>query len=191
MILLYRTLAPRFICGSIGLSKNHQDSQWTKIAYKNQKRTVVKAKSVPTYPSVSSNHYDDVSEWNVQLAGFLLSQRNAGKSESADNWLDVALLIVLRYMVYYVCYCQLTSPFFSVFLSLFCMDSSTTTLKDPYHRSRSIKGFKRACLGNLPIIAYLDYHRNIRSLRAVPSRSCRNVSDKEKRGAVRKYVRQG
>ena len=62
----------------------------------------MKAKSVPTYPSVSSNHYDDVSEWNVQLAGFLLSLRNAGKSESADNWLDVALLIVLRYyMVYY------------------------------------------------------------------------------------------
>ena len=39
-----------------------------------KKSREVKAKSVPIHPSVSRNHYDDVSEWNVQLAGFLLSK---------------------------------------------------------------------------------------------------------------------
>ena len=75
----------------------------------------------------------------VQLAGFF--QRKNGKSESADNWLDVALLIVLRYM--YVCACvpiKLVLPFSSV---PFCMDIEGSLSTPQYEGIQKVRGISQ------------------------------------------------
>ena len=84
------------------------------------------------------NHYDERYMY-VQLAGFF--QRKNGKSESADNWLDVALLIVLRYM--YVCArvpIKFSLPFPSV---PFCMDIEGSLSTPQYEGIQKVRGISQ------------------------------------------------